>query len=411
MNLTNKIAQSITGHSQKSFSNFIIRLSTAATIISVAVMVIALAVVQGFKDTIKDKTFSFWGHFHVAASSMNNSLEYRPQHITMLPSTASGIAGTEGVAAVHPYVLGAGLLATAEDNQGVQIKGVAQGYLAASVENVISIEGGIQYNDTSYSNDIVVSQNLLAKINKAIGDELLLYVLENEEAMPRVRKVKIAGTYHLGIEEIDDNFILCDIKMLQRIFNFQPHEISGLQVSVVDYNQADAIAEKVYYEFIQSPQSILYISDIYAEIFQWLELQDVNARIILSIMAIVAVINMITALLTFILERLNMIGILKALGMNNWNIRKVFVYHFGRIVIKGIIGGILLGLLLCWLQAQFQILKVDESVYYMQYVPIKVLPLHLIGIVIGTLLISICILTVATLIIKNIKIVQSIKFK
>lgn len=411
LNLPQYIARKISGHNKKSFSNFIIRLSTAATIISVAVMIVAMAIVQGFKDTIKDKAFEFWGHFHITQSSPNNDLMIGTQSIHLEPNKIQAIASLPEVNAIQPYVLGAGMLSTQDYNEGIRIKGVAPEYFKGSIDNVITYEGAINYSDSNYSTDVLLSKTILDKINKKIGDELRLYVLDQNEASPRVRKVHIAGTYHMGIEEIDNNFILCDLRLLQKLYQNSPEEVTGYQVTVKNYKHADKIADAIYYQYLTSPESIVYIADIYSEIFQWLELQDVNAQIILIIMAIVAIINMITALLTYILERVNMIGILKALGMTNWNIRKIFVYHFGKIIGLGIIGGVLLGLALCAIQYYFKVLKIDESIYYMQYVPIRVLFWHPIVIILGTFILSLTIMILPTLLIKKVNIVQAIKYK
>lgn len=374
-------------------------------------MIVAMAIVQGFKDTIKDKTFEFWGHFHVTASSPNNELLISAEAVNIPNSLEQNIKNSTNTTQVDRYVLGAGMLATDEYNEGVRIKGVDPQYFTGNKDNVITYNGAINYKDSNFSHDVMLSNTILARINKKVGDDVLLYILDKEESTPRVRKVKIAGTYHMGIEEIDNNFILCDIKLLQRIYDWQPTDITGLQVKIDDYKKADEIAEQIYFKYIQAPLTITYISDIYSEIFQWLELQDINAQIILSIMAIVAIINMITALLTYILERINMIGILKALGMNNWGIRKIFVHHFSRIILKGIFGGVILGLLLCWVQYQFKIVQIDETIYYMKYVPIKVVAWHVLGIIFGTFILSSIIIVILTLLIKKVNIIQAIKYK
>lgn len=374
-------------------------------------MLLALAIVQGFKDTIKDKAFEFWGHFHLTQSAPNNELFIGNKSIQLNSETIKAINSIPQVNSITPYILGAGMLSTNEYNEGIRIKGVNKTYFQGSKDNVITYDGAINYSDSTYSTDILVSKSVSEKLNLKTGDQLRLYILDQEEGLPRVRKVTIAGTYHIGIEEIDNNFILCDARMLQKIYQVKDDNYSGYQVMVNDYKHADQIADQIYFDFLTAPQSIVYISDIYSEIFQWLELQDINAQIILIIMAVVAIINMITALLTYILERVNMIGILKALGMNNWNIRKIFIYHFSKIILRGIIGGIALGLLLAWLQATFHLIKIDESVYYMQYVPIKVLWWHPLLIITGTFILSILIMLIPTLLIKRVNIVQAIKYK
>lgn len=412
MNLPLFLAQKIKSGNSHSFSKFILQLSTFATILSVAVMIIALAVVQGFKDTIKDKTFVFWGHFHVAANNANNNLLITATPFENDTQLVAQIQSLAPVSSVLPYTIGSALVSADQINEGLKVKGVTAPYFSSKTNNAITYKGGtIDYNTPDYARQILLSETTLNNLNKQIGDSVILYLLDPEQANPRVRKLQIAGTYHVGVDEIDKNFALCDSRLLQHLYNWSPQQINGYQISLEDYRLADTVAEQVYLDFLEPPLHTVSITDIYAEIFQWLELQDLNAQIILTIMAFVAVINMITALLIFILERNNMIGVLKTLGMTNGNIQKIFLYHFAWIILKGIVLGTIIGVGLCLLQQHFHLLKIDESVYYMTEVPIKIVPIHIIGVIIGTFIFCILILAIPTWIIKKVNIVKAISFK
>ena len=375
-------------------------------------MIIALAVVQGFKDTIKDKTFVFWGHFHVAANNPNQNLLISAQPFEKSEEFENNISALKEVENILPYATGSALIAAGPTNEGIKVKGVTNQYFNENQNNTIHYTGGkINFNTESYSRQIILSQTTLNKIDKQIGDSIILYLLDPEQTSPRVRKLEIVGTYHVGIDEIDKNFALCDIRLLQHLYRWNSNQINGYQITLYDYMLADTVAEKVYMNYLEHPLHTVNITDIYAEIFQWLELQDLNTQIILTIMAFVAVVNMITALLIFILERNNMIGVLKTLGMPNGAIRKIFLYHFSWIILKGILLGTLIGIGLCLLQQHFHLLKIDESVYYMSEVPIKILPIHIIGVIIGTFVFCIFILAIPTWIIKKVNIVKAINFK
>jgi lipoprotein-releasing system permease protein len=177
----------------------------------------------------------------------------------------------------------------------------------------------------------------------------MVWFIDPEQEFPRVRKLQICGTYHTGMDEIDNNFSICDIRLLRRISNWNDKAINGYQVNIRDYEQSDTVAEHIYQKYLTPPMDTTTMKDLYGNIYSWLGLMNTNAYVILFIMAIVAVINMATALLIFIMERTNMIGTLKAIGMPNSKLEQIFMYHAANVAIKGILFGTITGLGLCYI--------------------------------------------------------------
>lgn len=411
MNLPLFIARHIASSRKASFSRFIIRLATAATALSVAIMIIAVAVVFGFKETIKNKIFIFWGHIQVAPFNANPSSIITPEPFNYNPALLRQIKTEPGVTGAYPFAVKPAILNTGATMEGIKLKGVDQTYNWQS-NDAISFSGtSPRFTDPEYARQIVLSQSTLDKLNRKVGDTLLVFFIDPEQNFPRVRKLQISGIYHTGMEEIDKNFALCDIRLLRRISNWDSAAINGYQVSIKDYRQSDTIANRIYYKYLNPPINRTTMRELYPNIFNWLELMDTNAYIILAIMAIVAVINMSTALLIFIMERTNMIGVLKALGMSSGKMQQIFLYHAANVSIKGIIYGTILGVGFCLLQQYTHFISMDESAYYMQYAPIKLEAWQVLLIDAGTLVFCVLVMLLPSLMVKSINIVKALRFK
>jgi lipoprotein-releasing system permease protein len=293
--------------------------------------------------------------------------------------------------------------------EGIQLKGV-DAYYKFPVG--IKLTGStIDYSDTAYSKQVVLSQTTADRLSLSAGDDILLYFLEPGAALPRVRKVKLAGIFHTGMEEVDKNYGICDIRMLQRINNWQPNEINGYQLALDNERFADTVASKIYYEYIQPPLTTYTMHDIFPNIFDWLNLQDVNTRVIIIIMSIVAIINLAVALLILIVEHSRMVGLLKAQGMTVGKMIQVFLYHAGIIAALGIFFGNLLGLGICWLQQKTGFLQLSEATYYVKQVPVRLLWWQPLLIDIITLVLCILCMWLPALYIRRIQPARVLQFK
>jgi lipoprotein-releasing system permease protein len=411
LNLSYFIARRITSNRRASFSSFIIRLSTLATALSVAVMIVAVAVVFGFKETIKDKMFVFWGHILVAPFNPNPSSIITPEPFDFDARLAQQIKSVDGVQAVYPFALKPAILSTSEALQGVKLKGVDQGY-DWNTNDAIRF-GGMppDFSAPHYAQQLVVSESVLRKLESRVGDSLLIIFIDPEQSNPRMRKLQISGSFHTGMEEVDKHFAFCDIRLLRRVSNWDDGAINGYQIHVNNFLRADSIGNRIYRQYLEPPMTRNSIQELYPNIFNWLGLMNTNAYIILAIMAVVAVINLSTALLIFIMERTTMIGILKALGMSAGKMQRIFLYHAGSIALKGILLGTVMGVGLCLLQQYTHFISMDESAYYMQYAPIKLVPLHVLLIGSGTLLFCLFVMIIPSLMVRTINIVRALRFK
>lgn len=392
------------------FSSFIIRLAIIATALSVATMVVSMAFISGFKHEIREKIFSFWGHVQVTPYTTNNTTIVAPDPITLDKHFEQQVKAVPHVQTMQPFVLRPAILNANHMMEGLQLKGIQRNY----DYKWLNLQGtGISYNDTSYSKDVVLSKTTADRMNLKIGDDILLYFLEPGATFPRIRKVKIGGLYHTGMEDIDKSYGLCDIKLLQRINNWKEDEVNGYQLSLSGMQYADTVASSIYYDIIpqDSKLTTYTMKEIYPNIYDWLKLQDVNGVVILFIMAVVAIINLAVALLILIIEQAKMVGILKAQGMQEGKMRLIFLYHAGLIGGVGIIIGNILGLGLCVLQQQTGFLTLSESTYYMQYVPVKIVWWHTVLIDLSTILLCILCMWLPTLYIRRIQPAKVLQFK
>lgn len=411
MNLPYFLAQKIAHNKQASFSKFILRLATIATTISVAVMIIAICVVQGFKTKIRDKMFVFWGHAQVTLFSANPTSLIGDAPFSKDENLVKAIQKVDGVNNVLPYILKPTILKAEDGLEGLKLKGIDATYPLTTDESITFSGNSIDFNNNGASLQIILSETTLARLALRIGDDVQLVFFNEDQSNPSIRKVKVVGTFHTGIEDVDKNFALCDIKLLRQINKWPDNDISALQVSLTDYRKAEEKSNEIYQSLIQPPLSIATVQDIYPYLFSWLSFQDVNAALVLVIMAVVAAINMATALLIYILERTAMVGVLKSLGMANRAIQRVFLYHAARVALKGILWGTLIGVCLCFLQDRFQLVRLDEEVYYMKAAPIAFNWAYIFLVDIATLLFCVIIMTLPALIVRKIKIVNALKFK
>jgi lipoprotein-releasing system permease protein len=254
--------------------------------------------------------------------------------------------------------------------EGIRLKGITPDY---HFERAIEFSGRqLDFSDTAYSRQVQLSQTTAARLDVRTGDSIFIYFLEPGQNFPRVRKVQVAGLYHTGMEEVDHYFAICDLRLLQRINKWPADGINGYQVDLDDEKLADTLAEDIRVRFVEPPLTTYPINDIFPNIFDWLRLQDVNARIILSIMAVVVIINLAVALVILIVEQTRMVGLLKALGMAQGKMQQIFLYHAAVIAGIGILAGNILSLGLCWLQQRYGFLTLSETTYYMKQVPVRI---------------------------------------
>lgn len=375
---------------RKNISRPAVRIATIAIALGLAVMIIALSVVLGFKQQIRNKTIGFGGHIQVSNYDSNNTYEMNP--ITVDSSFMTKLYSIQGVKHIESFATKPGIIKNETDFQGIVLKGVSSDFDWDFFKTNL-VEGDILHiSKDSLQNNVIISKYLAQLLGLKLGDSFFTYFIQNQV---RARKFTIRGIYSTNFIEYDKLFIISDIRHVQQLNGWTESEYSGLELFINDFDQLDLISDAVY--DVVSVQKLdekpLYysqsIKQINPQIFGWLDLLDLNVWVILFLMLAVAGFNMISGLLILILERTSMIGILKSLGANNWSIRKIFLYHSVFLIGKGMIWGNVIGLSFCALQYFTGIIPLDAEAYYVSTVPIIFNWTFIIALNIGTALASI----------------------
>lgn len=410
MNLAFYIAKRIAFNRQKSFSGFIIRLSIAATALSVMAMIVTLAFVNGFQQTVSEKVFSFWGHVRVQKYEPNKSLVAEESPIEKNARIESLISKEPGVQRVQGFATKSAVIEKNKEIEGVLLKGIEKEYDSTKLKTYLKQGRWIDFSDSNYSKEIMVSLPLASQLKINLNDTVIVYFISIADGSRTYRKVRVAGIYKTGIEEYDKLFILGDIRLIRRVNDWAPDQTGGYEIFLDDYKHIDSVnshlSDKLPAEWMSRS-----IREVYPNIFDWLNIQDVNRNVIFIVMAVVAIINLITCLLILILERTRMIGILKALGAEDGLIRKIFLYHATVISCTGIGIGFVLGTGICLLQQYTGFITLDEASYYVSKAPVQIIWWQVAVVCVSTAVVCYLLLIIPTLLIKKIKPVKAIQFR
>lgn len=365
MNLSYFISKRISGKDTNSFSGTIHKIAIASIGIGLAIMIISFLILKGFQHNIQEKIISFGGHLQVTKFTLSRSYEEDP--ISKNLALFKDYSKHKYIDHIQEYANKAGLLKANEEVEGVVLKGISNTFDLSKFEQNI-IKGNLpDLNGEKSSTEIMISQIIANKLNLSLGDDALIYFIQNP---PRVRKLQISGIYETGMEDFDEKIILGDIRLVQRINNWPDSLVGGFEIFLQDFDQADyyqsQLEDEVGYELY-----IEKISDKYVEIFDWLLLLNRNVVIFLSLTLFVACFNMVSILLILIMERTQMIGVFKALGATNKIIRRIFVYNGIQLIVKGLLLGNFIGIAFGVLQSRFQFFRLDPKNYYMEFVPIE----------------------------------------
>ena len=371
-------------------------------------MIVAMAVVTGFNYAITEKLYSFMGHVHVVTydETNSNALNYA-QPVYYNPRLVDSMKMIPHVSAVSPFVELPAIVQAHGQLEGLGMKGVNKDYHFA--KGITTSGSAIDYRDSAYSKQIMISNTTADRLNVNVGDTVQLNFLE--AGQPHIRRVRVCGLYHSGMEDIDKYFALCDIRLLQRIDNWPADSINGYQLDLDNEMYADTVASFIHYNLINAPLEAYTTTENYSSIFDWLRLQSMNGIILLVIMAAVSIINMGAVLLILMVDRAMMIGLLKALGMPFETTRNIFLGIAALIGTVGIVLGNLLAFGLCWVQLTFGVLKLPEDAYSMSYVPVKIIWWHVALIDIVTLVLCVFCMWLPTLYIRRIQPAKVLQFK
>ena len=382
----------------------IVNIAVWAIALGVAVMILSVAILTGFQQQITQKVIGFGGHIQLSDFNDNNSLEAKPIDKNKLKLNELNLLA--GVKHTQSFATKAGIIKTNEAIEGVVLKGVSNEYDFSFFKNNLQSGQVISFADSGKSNDILISKKIADKLKFKVGDNLLMYFIQQP---PRMRKFKVCGIYNTGLEDFDDRYVLCDIQHIQKLNDWKPEQVGGAEILLTNFNDLDKV-NAIIYNHIGYDLDSKTIREVYPQLFDWLDLQNINVVVILAMMIAVGAINMITALLILILERTNMIGIMKALGSNNVSLRKIFLYQAIYLIGKGLLWGNLIGIGLCLLQLKFGFAHLDQASYYVSTVPIQLNWFYIITLNAGTLLVCSLILILPSYIVTRISPVKAIRF-
>ena len=406
------IAKRIAFNSKKSFSGFIIKLSIVATMISVAAMIITLAFVNGFQQTVSQKVFSFWGHIRLQEYEPNKALVAEETPLKKDDSTVAILTSFPHIETIQSFATKSAVLQQKTNIEGILFKGVDAHYNFKHLKNFLVQGKWPAFEDSLYSREIVVSLPMANQMQIKLNDSIKIHFIDAAGGKSNFRRLKVSGIYKTGIEEYDKLFAIGDIRLIQRLNNWQPNEIGGYEIFLHDYKAMDKVNATILASGI-IPQNWISktVREVYPNIFDWLGIQDVNRNVIFVVMAIVAIINLVTCLLILVLERTRMVGILKAIGSNDFTIQKIFLFQATYITIIGVGAGLLLGVGLCLLQQYTGIITLDESAYYVSKAPVYIIWWQVIVVCIGTLFVCFLSLILPTLLVRIVQPVKAIQFR
>ncbi len=410
MNLEYFIARRlISGKDNKqSISAPIIKIAISAISIGLIMMLVSVATGVGLQEKIREKIAAFSGHLVIANFDENQS-KVSTKPISLQQKFYPKFATIDGISHIQAVATKAGIIRTVTAFEGIIFKGVGKDYNWTNLQEYL-IAGKLPNFSGSISNEIILSEYLANRLNLKLNDNFnTFFMKEGENKLPNIRVFKIVGIYNSGFQEFDATFVLGDIRHIQKLNHWQPNQIGNFEVFVSDFEQIEEKGNEVYKE-IPPTLNAKTIVEKYATIFDWLKLFDFNILTIIIIMIIVSTINIVVALLVLILERTQMIGILKALGASNWSIRKIFIYNATHLILRGLLWGNTIGLGLILIQKYFKIIKLPPENYYVNVVPVSLNFGYILLLNIGTIVICLLVLLIPSYIITKILPIKAIRF-
>ncbi|WP_194974000.1 ABC transporter permease [Aquiflexum lacus] len=404
MNLSYFIAKRISFKRTGGFTGTIHRIAVASVAIGIAISIISFMILGGFQNEISDKVFSFTGHFQVQKFMSGNAFEESPT--SKLSDFYTTYTQNELIRHVQVYAHKPGLLKGDEEVEGVLMKGVGPDFDTLRFKDSIIKGRFIQFSDSSASNEIVLSKKIADKLLLDVGERITMYFVQEP---PRFRRFEIVGLYETFLENFDDKIILGDIQTIRNLNDWTDDQVGGFEIFVHNPSKMEEFSDPIY-ESLDYDLKLIKVTDKYIEIFDWLILLNNNVYIFLGLILFVAAFNMVSILFILIMERTQMIGVLKALGAKNKQIRKIFVWNGVRIIGRGLLFGNAIGLGFGLLQQKFRFISLDPESYYMSFVPISWnWPVFLI-LNISVLLVTTLVLFIPAMLISNIQPIKAIRF-
>lgn len=370
MNVSAFIARRIIFNAQPSFSRFIIRLAVAATVLSIATMVVTLSLVNGFQQAVAAKVYSFWGQARVQPLDAMRMTATDGPGFLRSTEVEQAIARQKNVQHYHGYAVKSVVLRKGGSFEGLMLKGVDHLYDSSQFHRFMQQGQALRVADSSHFSDVLISSRTAERLELQVGDTLQCFFIRSGQDV-RSRPMLVRGIYRTGIDEYDKNFALADVRFLQRLNQWPAGQIGGYEMWLQHPAQANTVADSLD-AVLPVELAAFTIQQIFPNIFDWLSIQDQTKQIVIITMLVVAIINLITCLLILVMERTRMVGVLQALGMGSKQVGHIFWLYAGWIALLGTGGGLLLGLGLCWLQQATGIISMDEETYYVATAPVAI---------------------------------------
>lgn len=413
MNLPYFIAQRLIKGRREgtSFSRPINVIAIIGIATGIAVMILAVAILTGFKQEIREKIVGFGSNIQVVNFDSNISFETSP--ISQTQDFIPKIEKMPGFKHIQVFATKAGIIKTDEDIQGVVLKGVGSDFDWSYFRSSIVDGKIIEVNDTSRTDLVLISKKISDMLRLRVGDSFAMHFVQDP---PRMRKFTISGIYETSLEEFDKMYVFCDISHIKRLNGWNDDQVSGFEIFINDFDRLDEmtlnVRDAIGYQIMEDEEKfkVTNIRLKYPQLFDWLNFQDVNVLIIITLMLLVAGFNMISGLLILILEKTNMIGVLKALGSDDKTIRQVFLYQAAFLITKGLIWGNLIGIGLAFLQKKTGLVTLDPSSYYIKLVPINLDLAHILLLNAGSMAVILLMLLVPSKLISRISPVKAIRY-
>ncbi len=388
-----------------------IRIAVCGIAVGLAIMLLSVAIVVGFKQEIRQKVIGFGSHLQISNFDSNATYETAP--IAFSDSLLSSLRSDHAIDRISRVATKPGIIKTDSAFLAVVIKGVDVAYHWDFFAANMVAGDTLHLTDSVRSNEVLLSQDIANKLNLGLGDDFVSYFVQDGV---RARKFKVRGIYQTNFTDYDEIFVMADLRHVQRLNGWNPDQVSALEMMVDDFDRVDEVADGVIAALDDKTDDygrhyyVRSIRKLNPQIFSWLELLDLNVWIILILMALVASFTMISGLLIIILERTTMIGVLKALGYSDWGVRKVFLHVAFFLIVKGMVWGNVIGLSLCAIQQYFGVITLDPQSYYLTHVPIVLNPLYIILLNIGTVFLALLVLLGPSYVITKVSPAKSIRF-
>lgn len=386
----------------------IIKIAVGAIALGIIMMLVAFATGLGLQKKIREKISAFKGHITISNYDNNNS------GVSLVPISLEQefyptFKHVDGIKHVQAVASKYGIIRTEKSFGGIIMKGVGTDYNWSYFKDFL-VEGQIPDYSDGISDQILISEFIANRLKFGLGDKVIVYFMEDASSKrPRLVAFEVCGIFNSGFQEFDKNYLITDLKQIQRINDWDDNQVGGFEVFIDDFDQIQQKGKEVYQQ-IGSFLDATTIVDQYRSIFEWLSLFDFNIALIIGIMILVAGMNMITALLVLILERTQMIGVLKSMGSTNWSIRKIFLYNAGYLILKGLFWGNFIGLGMLYVQKYFKIIPLNPKTYYVSQAPVYIGWEYILAVNFGTLILCLLMLLIPSYIIAKISPVKVMTF-